>query len=92
MAVVRLLPLAHLVLGEIPGRLGVERLREGMAERRIVRKPRHVFRELFVVSDREDIAVLARVDELRHTADVRADGRAARAHTLENGVREGLGH
>ena len=63
-----------------------------MAERRIVRKPRHVFRELFVVSDREDIAVLARVDELRHTADVRADGRAAGAHTLENGVREGLGH
>ena len=38
----------------------------------------------------EDVAVLARVDQLAHAADVRADGGAALAHALEDRIREGL--
>ena len=70
----------------------IQRLRKGAAQLGVVCQTRHVARELLIIPSRENIAVFACVDQLGHTADIRADGRAARTDALKDGVREGLGH
>ena len=86
------LAFAHFIAREIAGGFFVQCIRKFLPQFGIVAQTDQIFRQPLIVPDREDVAVFAGVDQLGHAADIRADGRAARANALENGVREGFGH
>ena len=90
--IVGFLRAAHGVERVFTRRLLVQTIGKQLAACRVFAELDELLGQRLVVTRLEDIAVFTRVNQLAHAADIRADGRTVLQNTLQNGVREGLGH